>query len=86
MALLPKAGIGKFLALKSRWNCARLFISARPLSSARKGDFAHCSVVRGARSVPPCFRRALAARSLLSHTAGGGGPHPQLSSLGLRRG
>jgi hypothetical protein len=53
MALLPKAGIGKFLALKSRWNCARLFISARPLSSARKGDFAHCSVARGARSVPP---------------------------------
>jgi hypothetical protein len=53
MALLPKAGIGKFLALKSRWNCARLFISARPLTSARKGDFAHCSVARGARSVPP---------------------------------
>ena len=32
----------------------------------------------------PCFRRALAARSLLSYTAGGGGRHPQLSSLGLR--
>jgi len=47
-----KAGIGKFLALKSRWDCARLFISARPLGSARKGDFAHCSAVRSARSVP----------------------------------
>jgi len=48
-----KAGIGKFLALKSRWDCARLFISARPLGNARRGDFAHCSVVRGARSGPP---------------------------------
>ena len=54
---------------------AIIYISA-PAGECSKGRFAHCSAVRGARSVPPCFRSALAARSLLSYTAGGGGRHP----------
>jgi hypothetical protein len=52
-----------------------------PLGSARKGDFAHCSVVQGARKRAPLFPTRPRRPFLLSHTAGGGGRHPQLSSL-----
>jgi hypothetical protein len=55
MALSQKGRYWQIFGLEKQvgLRATRLFISARPLGSARKGDFAHCSVVRGARSGPP---------------------------------
>jgi len=81
-----KAGISKFLALKSRLDCARLFISGRLLGSARKGDFAHCSVVRGARKHAPLFpTRPRRPFPSFSHRRRGRAASPVIVA-GLRRG
>ena len=75
IALSHKGRYWQISGLKSRWHWLRLFISAR--GECSKGDFSHCSVCE-ALGAYPCFRRALAARSLLSYTAGGAGGTPSI--------
>ena len=86
MALSRKGMYWQISGLEKQVGLGAIIYISAPAGECSKGRFR--ALFGGARRSErtTCFRRALAARSLLSHTAGGGGRHPQLSSLGLRRG
>jgi hypothetical protein len=86
MALSHKGMYWQISGLEKQAGLRAIIYISAPAGECSKGRFR--ALFGGARRSErtPCFRRALAVRSLLSYTAGGGGRHPLVSSLGLRRG
>ena len=86
MTLSHKGRYWQVSGLEKQVDGARLFISGRPLGSAQKGDFAHCSVVQGARKRAPLFpTRPRRPFPSFSHSRRGRAASPVIVA-GLRRG